>query len=630
MIALVCLVRLSGLLQVQEWMALDTFARSCPVAEGMPDRIAVISIDEADYREIGEFPLSAAVISQALELIEQYQPRVIGLDIFREFPTITSELPLKTTIQSMPNVVVAEMAFNPKESMNVRPPSGIDSDQVGFVDLVVDTDGELRRTVLAAAGENDTLKYSLALQLVRKYLAAEGVKFYPGESPKDPIQFDSYRLPRFFPNTGGYVRAPVDNNQMLLHLCALQSPYETIKLRDLLSGNVDAQRLRDTIVIIGNVASSAQDVFITSAVRETLYSRQLLGENANGLRSATTKLIYGVEVHALTVKQILRSVVDRPCLMQALPDIGEYYWIWVWGLVGITLSVWLRSPWKSILSLVTATGALIGLSYWLLLRNWWMPVVPAGLALCGAGLVTAFFDRDVRFELAQRQAMIERTYEAIHNGPLQRLAVILRSLDTLSTQQIQRQLQDFNVEIRTIFERMRQDVNTQSERLYLMNGEALNLQETLPNLLYRVYENTIDQPLPGFSSVQTFLSPDFSCLSQSRFNIERKRGFCLFLQEALNNVGKYATGATIVDVSCTLEAGWYRLSIVDNGTGVEQAQLEGRSAARSTTAGEGTRQAIALAQRVRGQFRRVPKQAPTDGDTRRANGTICEIVWPKR
>ncbi|MFK8184730.1 MAG: CHASE2 domain-containing protein [Phormidesmis sp.] len=621
-VALVCLVRLSGLLQLQEWIALDTFARSCP-PHIATDRIAVVSISETDYREIGEFPPSAATISQALTKLQQYQPRVIGLDIFKDFPTITSEQPLKATIQSMPNLVVAEMAFNPKESMNVRPPSGLTADQVGFVDLVADTDGELRRTVLAAAGENGELKYSLALQLARKYLEKEGFAFYPGIKPTDPIQFEGHTLPQFFPNTGGYVRAPVNNNQALIHFCALQKPHETVALRDVLAGNVEAEKFRDAIVLIGNVTSSVHDTFITSAVRETLYSRQLLGDiSAATVRNlAATKLIYGVEIHALTVKQLLSSVIDSPCFLRSLPDFGEYYWIGIWGLIGMTLSVLLQSAWKSVVSLVIAAFVLVGLCYWLLIKNWWLPVVPAGLSLWGAGLVTAFFDWDMRVELMQRKAAVERTYQAIHNGPLQRLAATLRSLDNLSTPQVRNQLQAFNDEIRMIFDRMRQDAETHSDKLYLANNKVLNLQMPLSELLYSVYENTIDQSLPGFTSVHMFLSPDLTCLAHGRFSLEQKRGFCIFLQEALTNIGKYAVGTTMVDVTCTVEAGWYRLRIVDNGLGpVEKTMQE------NPVTGEGTRQAMALAQRMKGQFRRVPRALEEQGTP----GIVCEIMWPKR
>ncbi|MEM6450832.1 MAG: CHASE2 domain-containing protein [Cyanobacteria bacterium P01_D01_bin.105] len=621
-VALVCIARLSGLLQVQEWMALDTFARSCP-PHAAPDRIAVVSISESDYQAIGEYPLSAEVISQALIRLQQYRPRVIGLDIFKDFPAILSETPLSETIQSMPNVVVAERAFSSKESMNVTPPSNIAPDQIGFVDLEADTDGELRRTVLAAVGENGEIKYSLAVQLTRKYLATEGLDFNLGATPTEPIEFEGHTLPKFFPNTGGYIRANVNNNQALIHFCALQRPYETVALPDLLAGNVDADRFRDVIVIIGNVASSVQDTFITSAVRETLYSRQLLGNISEPTtrKTATTKLIYGVEIHALTVKQLLSSVIDEPCFLRALPDVGEYYWIVLWGLVGMTLSVLFQSPWKTVVGLVVAALVLTGLCYWLMLRNWWLPVVPAGLSLWGAGLVTAFFDRDMRAELAQRKAAVERTYEAIHNGPLQRLAAILRSLDRLSPSQIHRQLQDFNDEIRTVFERMRENSDTRGERLYLANNTMLSLQMPLSDLLYSVYEDTIAQPLPGFSSVQTFLSPDFNCLSQNRFSLECKRGFCLFLQEALTNVGKYAVEATMVDVSCTLEGDWYRLSIIDNGLGITEETV-----AENLKTGEGTRQAIALAHRLRGRFRRLPSATEVRG----ATGTLCEIMWPKK
>ncbi|MEO0536257.1 MAG: CHASE2 domain-containing protein [Cyanobacteria bacterium P01_A01_bin.123] len=606
-IGLVCLVRLSGLLQTQEWMAWDAFSRQCP-QQTQPPRIAIISVDEADYQATGGFPISDQVLAQTLTTLQQYQPRVIGLDIFRDLPVGAGQDRLHQVMQSMPNLVAVEVTLNQESSLNIAPPAGMPPDQVGFADLIGDGDGKLRRVILAARDWEGNLKYSLALQLARQYLQGEDISFSHGERSTDLIRFGQFTLPRFRPNSGGYIRADANGNQMLMHFCMLQKPYEIMSLRDLLAEEVEADQLRNRIVIIGNIANSVKDSFITSAVHTTLYTQRISGP------PTPTQLIYGVEIHAHATKQILSSVLDRPCMLVTWPELWEYLWIISWGLIGMTISVVLQSPWKSVVSLAIATLCLLGIGYGALNANWWIPVVPTALALCGAGLVTAFFDRDMRFELEQRRITVERTYAAVHNGPLQHLAAILRSLgeQEISPKQMRQQLQALNAEMRSIFEHMmRQGTTARGDILYLADNTVLDLQHPLADLLYQVYDHTLAQPLSGFASVQTYIPPNFECVNQSYFSPDQKRDLCLFLQEALLNIGKHAIGATRIDVICIAEPHYYRLQIVDNGQGFTIIP---------EPIGQGTRQAVALAQRLSGQFQRrlYPPQ-----------GILCELTWPK-
>ena len=612
MILLTCLLRLAGLLQMQEWMALDAFSRRCP-AIAPPERLTIVSIDETDYRRAGEFPLSDGVLLQMLEALQAYEPRVVGLNLLNAFSEAASaDAALQDRVRAMPNLVLAERAF--ASEMTVAPLVNLPAERVGFIDSMVDSDGELRRAILAARGEDGGLKYSLAMQVVRRYLQDEKIAFEVGaDGDVETIRLGGVELARLYANSGGYVRANTGvgtgEYQSLIHFCALQRPFETVSLRDLLAGQADEGRLRDRIVLVGNITTSLKDSFITSAVRETLYSQQIAGA------STDAKLIYGVEIQGLMAKQLLSSAIDRPCMLQVWLDPVEYLWIAGWGLLGIVVCVLLKSAWKSVLALAGLTAVVVGLSYWLLTVDWWVPVVPAVLALGGAGLVTAFLDWDMRFELAQRKLMVERAYQAVHNGPLQRLAVLLRSAQTFSLEQMETQLQVLNVEMRDTFEYMRREADAGGYSLHFAD-EMLDLRQPLAVLLYQVYDATLEQDLPGFRSVRSYIAPSFECVSRGRFSLEQKRGLCLFLQEALVNVGKYAIGATRIDVVCAEEEGRYRLKVMDNAPGVRDERD-----VKVMSIGEGTRQAIALARRLGGEFRRLPNLP---------QGTICELVWPKR
>ena len=84
-LTIVIIARLSGLVQPLELMALDNFLRLRP-AEPMDDRITIIGINEDDITNAKTYPIPDKEIAALLRKIQNYQPRVIGLDIYRDFP----------------------------------------------------------------------------------------------------------------------------------------------------------------------------------------------------------------------------------------------------------------------------------------------------------------------------------------------------------------------------------------------------------------------------------------------------------------------------------------------------------------------------------------------------------------
>lgn len=416
-------------------------------------------------------------------------------------------------------------------------------------------------------------------------------------------QSGALRFERFQANTGGYVRANASADQILLNFCASQRRFQTLSLTQVLEEKFDPALIRDRIVIIGMTAPSVKDVFFTAALRETLSSSWI------NQPLPDTQLLYGVEVQAHAVAQLLNTGLNRQPALRHWAEPWEYLWIAVWGLVGIGLEILLQAPWKSLLGLTLAMGLLVGVCFLALMLGWWLPLVPAGLALGGAGLITTFFDRDLRFELEHRRLAVERLYEAVHNGPLQQLAVILRNLDgDTAPERLRQQLQALNEDLRSLFEHMRQAMLTRSDRLYLKGNLVLDLQDPISDLLYQVYNVTLEIQTPGFSEIQTYISPDFESLKRNRFSVEQKRGLCLFLQEALWNVGNHAIGATRLDVLCFREANRYVLRITDNGIGDPDSHE-----------GQGTRQARMIAWQLRGRFQRRSNYP---------QGTICELIFP--
>ena len=63
----------------------DLFFRLRP--QEAPDaEIVIVTIDEADLKTIGEWPIPDVILAKALTQIQTLEPSVIGLDLYRDLP----------------------------------------------------------------------------------------------------------------------------------------------------------------------------------------------------------------------------------------------------------------------------------------------------------------------------------------------------------------------------------------------------------------------------------------------------------------------------------------------------------------------------------------------------------------
>jgi CHASE2 domain-containing sensor protein len=582
-IACIIIARSLGSLQVLEWMALDQTLRSRP-PESADSRILIIGINEDDIKTVGKYPLPDPELAKLLQRLQRDQPRAIGIDIFRDLTTGSSRGELARVLNNSSNIVGIEMALSP--NLTVKPPPELPLEQVGLADVVMDADGKLRRSLLASKVRGET-RYSFALLLAAMYLQPQGISLRHGSRASDPIQFGELTLPRFLKNTGGYVKAKAGGNQAMLNFRASPQPFTIVSLTEVLTNKVPSSLIRDRIVLIGMTAPSVNDIFMTSATQGTMLSNAL-----DDLEQY--QFLYGVEYQAHAISQMIHAVLDGRPLLRSWLEGWEYAWIVSWGLLGIALGLMLRSPWKTLFSLAISSGCLILICYGLILLGWWIPLVPSLLTLGAAGLTTSFFDRDARVLVEQRSLTLKRTYDAVHNGPLQTLAAILRTLDESP---LRSQLESLNQELRSVYELMKQELLSGKSRYVLPISE----------LLYQIYEETIRRDLPGFASLQVCVPPNFDLLKDCDLSLEQKQGLCFFLQESLCNVGKHAIAASRLDVICMHQQGQWSLQIIDNGKSNDP-----------THTGRGTEQAKELARLLRGQF---------DRRFCSPQGVVCQITW---
>ena len=79
-------IRATSILEPLELTVYDWLIQSHRGAEGADPRIVMITVTEQDILHQGRWPITDATLAEALEQLAQFQPRAIGLDIYRDIP----------------------------------------------------------------------------------------------------------------------------------------------------------------------------------------------------------------------------------------------------------------------------------------------------------------------------------------------------------------------------------------------------------------------------------------------------------------------------------------------------------------------------------------------------------------
>lgn len=362
-------IRHLGGLQALELAAYDWMVR-LKSEKSVDPRLLIVEITEADIQNQQRWPLSDRVVAQLLKQLQQYQPKVIGLDLHRDIPHLPGNKELLQQLQADNVIAIYELGIGAERGISVPPPPGLPEDRLGFNDFVVDPDDVLRRNLMyGQSPSGDQKAYSFSLQVSRHYLGEE----YPLQITPNSLEIGTQtELSRLKANTGGYQLEPLEAEgwQTLLKYRSRQVARQ-VTLTEALNGKIDPDWVRDKVVLIGTTAPSEKDIFLTPLDR-----------------------ISGVEAHARQVNQILSTVLNNEPQVWFWSEWQEWLWIWGWSLVGGVL-VWQgRRPIVIGGALVTALGTLGGITYGLFIASGWVPVAAPALGLIVTGgciLANKFF-----------------------------------------------------------------------------------------------------------------------------------------------------------------------------------------------------------------------------------------------
>ncbi|WP_448570920.1 CHASE2 domain-containing protein [Trichothermofontia sp.] len=348
-----------------------------------PDpRMLVVGITEADIQTHG-WPIPDAILAQLLATLQAQQARLIGLDILRDNPQDAAFI---HQLQ-LDNVIVIT-SLGDLATTQVPPPPGVDPEQIGFNDVVVDTDNVVRRNLLFGTVDDDQTMYSLSLRLAQAYLSQEGLLPTPADS-RGRFQWGQAHFQPLQPHSGGYRHADAAGYQLLLNYRNYKQGARLVSLGEVLAGEVDPSWIADKIVLIGTTAPSGKDLFPTP------YSATEAGDF----------MIPGVMIHAQQASQIMAAVLGERPLFWFWPEWLEVVWISAWSIGGAILAYRVRHPLHLGGLFLVGLGLITGIGMGSFLLGGWIPVVTPAIAwvATGGGVMAC-----VTYQLYQEQQRLAK------------------------------------------------------------------------------------------------------------------------------------------------------------------------------------------------------------------------------
>ncbi|MEA5466342.1 putative bifunctional diguanylate cyclase/phosphodiesterase [Leptothoe sp. PORK10 BA2] len=303
-------VKSIGLLQRFELWNFDSLSRLRP-SIGNDPRIMIVGITEDDLQRYG-WPLSDQVVAIALKRIQQYQPRVIGLDLYRSNPNSSGREALKAQLSAQNLITIINVGDSPSPREQPYLPD-VPWERIGFNDIAIDPDGVVRRSLLFVDFP-DKAYYAFPLRVALAYLAPRSIRFsYTPES----MALGEHELPLLAPHDGGYQNIDSSGYQILLRYRSSPQPVQTISLQQLLEGDFETSQITDNIVLLGAVAPSLKDDFYTP------YS----GDQRKQV------MMSGITLNAHIISHLLDIADGKPSFYRFFPRWGETLWILIWASI---------------------------------------------------------------------------------------------------------------------------------------------------------------------------------------------------------------------------------------------------------------------------------------------------------
>ena len=322
-----------------------------------PD-LLIIDITENDLKRY-QSSLPDSVVSQLLTKLQSYQPRIIGLNIYRP-----QQKNFAVGLKRQDNIIGACKFSNVKES-EIAPPPNLSADKIGFNNIIVDDDGIVRRSLLLAdsGDKHCTAKYSFGALLAIAYLEQRNIPITFNQT--GDFQIGKASIQPLKPDSGGYQQIDAGGYQIMLDYRSTSNIAEKRSLEDVLENRINPKLVKNKIVIIA-----------TTTLPNTYYTPY-------------RRNISALDIHAHVVSQILTAArAERP-LFNVWSREKQVKWIAAWAMAGGILAWLLRPFWALLTGKIIILLVLIVVSFYIFIQSGWVPLVAPALALIITGWLVA-------------------------------------------------------------------------------------------------------------------------------------------------------------------------------------------------------------------------------------------------
>ncbi len=300
-----------GFFQLSELGIYDLFVRVRP-QEKTEDRVVIVTIDEDDIKNLQQWPINDENLTKVLQQIIKNEPVGIGIDLFRDLPANPGEKQLNQLLQATPNIIGVE-------KLPIRGNTVLESKkQLALADIILDSDGKVRRALLATEKDNEE-KIGLGAKMALMYLEKKRIKLETIDEKKGIYKLGKVFIKNLDSNSGGYVRSDTGGYQILINYRGVENKFVTVKFRDVLTGNFDKDLFNNSIVFIGTTAESIKDWFTTPY-------------NTDGQQTS------GIVIHANIASQLIGAALDERKMINVLPKELEWLWVLIWAGTGAIIS----------------------------------------------------------------------------------------------------------------------------------------------------------------------------------------------------------------------------------------------------------------------------------------------------
>ena len=265
---LLLFLNLAGMFQGLELSFFDRFTRWKKLKYEPIDDITLITFDDVDIKNMGQWPLSDESLVRVLENVAQHQPTTIGLDIYRDVPVEPGSSRLNRFYRDYDKLVSIKKIVPPAiDSSPILEAKG----DVAASDLVADSDGTIRKFLVNVWSGEDSYN-SLGLETALRHLKQTGESaniIYPNNAASGtlgtaaPGDSETIALKPLTWSFSGYRWSDLAGVQVLGNFLYDLKDFNTISLYDAYRGEFDPKLVKGKIVMIGSTADSLKDYFNT-------------------------------------------------------------------------------------------------------------------------------------------------------------------------------------------------------------------------------------------------------------------------------------------------------------------------------------------------------------------------------